>query len=84
MEKDGHYYSKFLTEYELEKFKSNLIASSVSWLFDHRFESFRSFIGSGFYWDGSPEGHDYWATIAKRNVDDIFIIKNTRKHRMLC
>ena len=84
MKKNGHYYSKFLTENELERFKANLGDHSiVDWLFDHEFNNFHSFIGSGFYWDRSNEGHDYWANISYRKISDTFLFKQTPKHSMI-
>ena len=83
----GHYYSRFLTADELERFKSNFSHSLCNIgieFFDREFKNFFAFIAAGFIWSESNEGYQYWCEISDRKVNDQeFNFKRVSKHSMV-
>jgi hypothetical protein len=54
------------------KIKTKVYASIAEYLIDTP-RNWDGFIGGGFVWEGSPEGHDYWSLIANRDYPTEFI-----------
>jgi hypothetical protein len=88
--RNGHYYTKFLTEDELERYKFNFQHSLHNngeigiEFFDREFNTFGDFIATGFIWSESDEGHHYWLEISDRKVNDQeFNFKRVSKHSMV-
>ncbi len=58
-----------MPNYLQEQWDSNVI--NVRELLDQESESFFEFIADSFVWEDTPEGENYWNTIAEMNVDVI-------------
>ena len=81
----GEYYSRFLTEDELERYKANFSHSLCNIgieFFDREFDTFGEFIAAGFIWSESNEGYHYWSEISDRKVNE-FNFKRVSKHSMV-
>ena len=83
----GEYYSRFLTEDELTRYKVNFQHSLHNIgieFFDREFDAFGEFIAAGFIWSESNEGYHYWSEISDRKVNvQEFNFKKVSKHSMV-
>ena len=82
MMRKGHYYVRFLTEDELERFKVNSVYHGPEYL-EREFDDFRDFIRGGFIWSDTNEGHWYWLDIAYRKISDNFMFKGFSRYSMI-
>lgn len=83
MKSNKEYYS-LLTIEEQALFEGNFALNSKlsneisfdEWL-DRSSNSFTQFLSSGFFWDGTEQGHEYWASI---NADNRYLPEWTKMY----
>jgi hypothetical protein len=59
------YWFSLLSEKEQKEYKENA-KSQFDFIMEHAEEDFAGFIGGGFIWEGTPQGHKYWSKISQR------------------
>ena len=62
------YWFSLLSKKEQKEYKENVENTKLDWdwLLEHEKEDFVGFIGCGFIWHETPQGHDYWREISER------------------
>jgi hypothetical protein len=68
--KKGSYWFSFLSEKEQKEFRENVKNAEDNFheLMNDEYRLFEYFITLAFLYDETPQGHDYWYNIAKRDV----------------
>ena len=72
--KKGSYWFSFLSEQEQKEFRENVKNvknaenRNFSDLINEEYRLFEYFMSSAFWFDETPQGHDYWWSILKRDV----------------
>lgn len=68
--KKGSYWFGFLSEKEQKEFRENVKNAENNFpeLINDEYRLFEYFITLAFWYDETPQGHDYWMAIAKRDV----------------
>jgi hypothetical protein len=68
--KKGSYWFSFLSEKEQKEFRENVKNAENNFheLMNDEYRLFEYFIVLAFWHDETPQGHDYWMAIAKRDV----------------
>lgn len=88
MKRKGDYYIRFLSDSELHKFIFEVNRSCGNGYLNYLdylnkdFRDFYEFIGGGFIWSNSADGHHYWANISHRKIDG-FNFKRFDKFTMI-
>lgn len=68
--KKGSYWFSFLSEKEQKEFRENVKNAENNFpeLMNDEYRLFEHFMTLAFWFDYTPQGHDYWWTILKRDV----------------
>ena len=64
--KNGSYWFSFLSEKEQAEFREN--CDDFHELINNEYRLFEYFMTLSFWFDETPQGHDYWWAILKRDV----------------
>ena len=68
--KKGSYWFSFLSEKEQAEFRENVKNAKDNFhdLMNDEYRLFEYFMKLAFWFDETPQGHDYWWAILKRDV----------------
>lgn len=68
--KKGSYWFSFLSEQEQKEFRKNVKNGEDNFpeLMNDEYRLFEHFMTLAFWYDETPQGHDYWWKILKRDV----------------
>ena len=68
--KKGSYWFSFLSEQEQKEFRENVKNAENNFheLMNEEYRLFEYFITLAFWYDETPQGHDDWMEICKRDV----------------
>jgi hypothetical protein len=70
------YINNYLTDEEHDVFINNVLdknpsLSFLGTLLDAEYKSLSDMMAFSFYWEDTPEGHDFWQDIANRQTQPI-------------
>ena len=69
--KKGSYWFSFLSEQEQKEFRENAKNAGANFteIINSEYRLFEHFMTLAFWFDETPQGHDYWWAILKRDVE---------------